>query len=190
MVGGGMRDRRRGRPPPQAYPCSITASKVWSFGCPRSTPSGMRACWWALRKASERVQASKAARLSQVEWETYSPEPSPLFSSAKRRKPGTSDSQVSRSRQRASNSAARAGSTSNRFIAMKRGISFSSGPPTLPIMRFLHTMLRVKDLDASLRFWTDHFGMKLLRRRDYPEGKFTLAFVGYGDESDHTVIEL
>ena len=57
-------------------------------------------------------------------------------------------------------------------------------------MRFLHTMLRVKDLDESLRFWTDHFGMKLLRRRDYPEGKFTLAFVGYGDESDHTVLEL
>jgi lactoylglutathione lyase len=57
-------------------------------------------------------------------------------------------------------------------------------------MRFLHTMLRVKDLDASLRFWTEHFGMKLLRRRDYPEGKFTLAFVGYGDESDHTVLEL
>jgi lactoylglutathione lyase len=57
-------------------------------------------------------------------------------------------------------------------------------------MRFLHTMLRVKDLDASLRFWTEQFGMKLLRRKDYPEGKFTLAFVGYGDESDHTVIEL
>ena len=57
-------------------------------------------------------------------------------------------------------------------------------------MRLLHTMLRVKDLDASLRFWTDHFGMKLLRRRDFPEGKFTLAFVGYGDESDHTVLEL
>jgi lactoylglutathione lyase len=57
-------------------------------------------------------------------------------------------------------------------------------------MRLLHTMLRVKDLDASLRFWTEHFGMKLLRRRDYPDGKFTLAFVGYGDESDHTVLEL
>ena len=57
-------------------------------------------------------------------------------------------------------------------------------------MRFLHTMLRVKDLEASLRFWTGPFGMKLLRRRDYPEGKFTLAFVGYGDESDHTVLEL
>jgi lactoylglutathione lyase len=57
-------------------------------------------------------------------------------------------------------------------------------------MRLLHTMLRVKDLEASLRFWTEHFGMKLLRRRDYPDGKFTLAFVGYGDESDHTVLEL
>jgi lactoylglutathione lyase len=57
-------------------------------------------------------------------------------------------------------------------------------------MRFLHTMLRVKDLDESLRFYTEQFGMKLLRRRDYPEGKFTLAFVGYGDESDHTVLEL
>jgi lactoylglutathione lyase len=57
-------------------------------------------------------------------------------------------------------------------------------------MRFLHTMLRVKDLDASLRFWTEQFEMKLLRRKDYPEGKFTLAFVGYGDESEHTVLEL
>ena len=57
-------------------------------------------------------------------------------------------------------------------------------------MRFLHTMLRVKDLDESLRFYTEHFGMKLLRRRDFPEGKFTLAFLGYGDESEHTVLEL
>jgi lactoylglutathione lyase len=57
-------------------------------------------------------------------------------------------------------------------------------------MRLLHTMLRVNDLDASIRFYCDHFGMKLLRRRDFPEGKFTLAFVGYGDESDHTVLEL
>ena len=51
-------------------------------------------------------------------------------------------------------------------------------------------MLRVKDLDASLRSYTEQLGMKLLRRHDYPEGKFTLAFVGYGDESDHGVLEL
>jgi lactoylglutathione lyase len=51
-------------------------------------------------------------------------------------------------------------------------------------------MLRVGDLDAAIRFWTEHFGMKLLRRKDYPEGEFTLAFVGYGDESEHTVLEL
>jgi lactoylglutathione lyase len=57
-------------------------------------------------------------------------------------------------------------------------------------MRFLHTMLRVKDLDASIHFWTEHFGMKLLRKHDFPGGKFTLTFVGYGDESEHTVIEL
>ena len=56
--------------------------------------------------------------------------------------------------------------------------------------RFLHTMIRVRDLDASLRFYTDLLGMKLLRKRDYPTGKFTLAFVGYGDESSNTVIEL
>ena len=56
--------------------------------------------------------------------------------------------------------------------------------------RFLHTMIRVRDLDASLQFYTDLLGMKLLRRRDYPSGKFTLAFVGYGDESSNTVIEL
>ncbi len=56
-------------------------------------------------------------------------------------------------------------------------------------MRFLHTMLRVKDLDESIRFYCDHFGMRLLRKSDYPEGRFTLAFVGYGDEKDHTVLE-
>ncbi len=57
-------------------------------------------------------------------------------------------------------------------------------------MRLLHTMLRVRDLDASLRFYTEQLGMKLLRRQDYPEGKFTLAFVGYGDEAGHSVLEL
>ena len=57
-------------------------------------------------------------------------------------------------------------------------------------MRLLHTMLRVGDLDASLRFYTEVLGMRLLRRTDYPEGRFTLAFVGYGDERNNTVLEL
>ncbi|EGZ44140.1 lactoylglutathione lyase [Neisseria wadsworthii] len=57
-------------------------------------------------------------------------------------------------------------------------------------MRMLHTMLRVGNLEKSLAFYQDVLGMKLLRKKDYPEGKFTLAFVGYGDEKDHTVIEL
>ncbi|AWM78928.1 lactoylglutathione lyase [Gammaproteobacteria bacterium ESL0073] len=57
-------------------------------------------------------------------------------------------------------------------------------------MRLLHTMLRVSDLDKSITFYTNVLGMKLLRRKDYPEGKFTLAFVGYGDEKDTSVIEL
>ncbi|MBD1881964.1 MULTISPECIES: lactoylglutathione lyase [unclassified Coleofasciculus] len=57
-------------------------------------------------------------------------------------------------------------------------------------MRMLHTMLRVGNLEESLKFYCDVLGMKLLRRKDYPDGKFTLAFVGYGDESDHTVVEL
>ena len=57
-------------------------------------------------------------------------------------------------------------------------------------MRILHTMLRVGDLERSLRFYTEVLGMRLLRRKDYPEGKFTLAFVGYGDETDTAVIEL
>ncbi len=56
--------------------------------------------------------------------------------------------------------------------------------------RLLHTMIRVKDLDKSLNFYTALLGMKLLRKRDYPTGKFTLAFVGYGEETDSTVIEL
>ena len=56
-------------------------------------------------------------------------------------------------------------------------------------MRLLHTMLRVGDLDRSIKFYTDVLGMKLLRRKDYPDGRFTNAFVGYGDESEHSVIE-
>ena len=54
----------------------------------------------------------------------------------------------------------------------------------------LHTMLRVGDLDKSIAFYCDILGMKLLRRKDYPGGEFTLAFVGYGEEKDNTVIEL
>ena len=57
-------------------------------------------------------------------------------------------------------------------------------------MRILHTMLRVGDLDRSIAFYTEALGMKLLRRNDYPEGRFTLAFVGYGEESDTAVLEL
>jgi len=57
-------------------------------------------------------------------------------------------------------------------------------------MRILHTMLRVGDLDRSINFYTEVLGMKLLRQKDYPDGKFTLAFIGYGDESENTVIEL
>lgn len=57
-------------------------------------------------------------------------------------------------------------------------------------MRVLHTMIRVSDLEKSLTFYTNILGMKLLRLHEYPEGKFTLAFVGFGDEKDHAVIEL
>ena len=57
-------------------------------------------------------------------------------------------------------------------------------------MRILHTMIRVSDLEKSLDFYTDVLGMKLLRRQDYPAGEFTLAFVGYGEESETAVLEL
>ncbi len=57
-------------------------------------------------------------------------------------------------------------------------------------MRILHTMFRVVDLERSLAFYTEVLGMQLLRRQDYPEGRFTLAFVGYGPESEGAVIEL
>ena len=57
-------------------------------------------------------------------------------------------------------------------------------------MRILHTMIRVGDLDRSIAFYTEVLGMKLLRRQDYPDGRFTLAFVGYGPESAGAVIEL
>ena len=57
-------------------------------------------------------------------------------------------------------------------------------------MRLLHTMIRVGDLDKSIKFYTEILNMKLLRQKDYPDGRFTLAFVGYGDEKDNSVIEL
>ncbi len=56
--------------------------------------------------------------------------------------------------------------------------------------KFLHAMIRVRDMDKSIDFYTRHLGMKLLRRDDYPAGEFTLAFVGYGEEKDNTLIEL
>lgn len=57
-------------------------------------------------------------------------------------------------------------------------------------MRILHTMLRVGDLERSIKFYTEVLGMKLLRKHDYPDGEFTLAFVGYGNENDNSVLEL
>jgi lactoylglutathione lyase len=57
-------------------------------------------------------------------------------------------------------------------------------------MRVLHTMIRVGSLERSIKFYTDVLGMKLLRKKDYPDGKFTLAFVGYGPETEQAVVEL
>ena len=57
-------------------------------------------------------------------------------------------------------------------------------------MRMLHTMIRVGDLEKSVAFYTDVLGMQLLRRKDYASGRFTLAFLGYGNEKEHTVLEL
>ena len=57
-------------------------------------------------------------------------------------------------------------------------------------MRILHTMLRVGNLQRSIEFYTQVLGMKLLRQKEYPKGEFTLAFLGYGEESENTVIEL
>lgn len=63
-------------------------------------------------------------------------------------------------------------------------------PSALSDMRLLHTMLRVNDLDRSIAFYTGTLGMRLFRRETYPDGRFTLAFVGYGDEATASVIEL
>ncbi len=63
-------------------------------------------------------------------------------------------------------------------------------PDTAANYRMLHTMIRVKDLDKSLAFYTGPMGMQLLRKREVPEGKYTLAFVGYGDVKEHCAVEL
>jgi lactoylglutathione lyase len=60
----------------------------------------------------------------------------------------------------------------------------------MPKLRMMHTMLRVQNLEASIGFYTELLGMQLIKKLDFPEGKFTLAFVGYGPEEDNTVIEL
>ncbi len=65
-----------------------------------------------------------------------------------------------------------------------------SNAPPAPSARILHTMLRVVDLDRSLAFYVDALGMRELRRKDYPEGRFTLVFIGYDNEASNTVIEL
>ena len=57
-------------------------------------------------------------------------------------------------------------------------------------MQLLHTMIRVNNMDEPIKFYCDKLGMKLLRKKDYPGGKFTLAFVGFGDEKNNTVVEL
>ncbi|MCP3665779.1 MAG: lactoylglutathione lyase [Gammaproteobacteria bacterium] len=57
-------------------------------------------------------------------------------------------------------------------------------------MRILHTMLRTGDLKRSISFYQDVLDMRLLRQKEYPDGKFTLAFLGYGEESEQTVLEL
>lgn len=62
--------------------------------------------------------------------------------------------------------------------------------PPMTGARLLHTMLRVRDIEIALAFYIDCLGMRLLRRQDFPHGRFTLAFVGYGEERDSTVIEL
>jgi len=85
---------------------------------------------------------------------------------------------------------ARDGVAHNGFSRFPGPGSGGSVPVVIPPMRLLHTMLRVGDLERSLAFYTEVLGMRLLRRKDYPAGRFTLAFVGYGDESDHTVLEL
>src|SRR5258708_35406175 len=63
-------------------------------------------------------------------------------------------------------------------------------PDSAASYRMLHTMIRVQDLDRSLAFYTGPMGMKLLRKREVPAGKYTLAFVGYGEESEHCAVEL
>lgn len=76
-------------------------------------------------------------------------------------------------------------------MSVEAGTSDAAAKSTEPVgTRILHTMLRVFDLDRSIEFYTKYLGMNLIRRTDYPGGRFTLAFVGYGDEKQDSVLEL
>jgi lactoylglutathione lyase len=81
-----------------------------------------------------------------------------------------------------------ASQASSRLLPQVRAVMTNS--QEVFAMKFLHTMIRVNDLDQSIDFYCNVLGMKLIRKKDYPNGQFTLAFVGYGDESENTVIEL
>lgn len=76
------------------------------------------------------------------------------------------------------------------IVSKVRGKAESCAADGFHSSRLLHTMIRVFDLDRSIDFYTRALGMKLLRRKDYPTGEFTLAFVGYGEETDSSVVEL
>lgn len=75
-------------------------------------------------------------------------------------------------------------------MSVQAGPPAAAGAEATKTFQLLHTMIRVRDLEKSIDFYTRLLGMNLLRRKDYPSGEFTLAFVGYGDEESHTVLEL
>src|SRR5262249_1955625 len=154
-------------------PTTWCSSTTWTSSSRRVPPSCAASAAAASGCRGARSPASSGVPGIAASCSSAAPSPASRISSRRTRRP----------RRRSASSSRRPASRADRLDSPSHA-GYPRG------MRTLHTMLRVNDLEESLRFYCDVLGMRLLRRKDYPAGRFTLAFVGYGSEDEQAVLEL